>query len=159
MMKVLFGIALRRTTGFVESLLRLVSLYWAVPDFSMLSRRRKALKVNIRYRGSDGPPHLLIYGTGTKGEGEWQARVHVADGVRKLFELGRSSRCDQAVLGKMPAKGVDHLSALAEKYLLRPKQHRAGLLVFGFQSHKAHCRRAPQLPRSPRHPRNRSSGA
>jgi len=38
-MKVLFGMALRQTTGFVESLLRLVGLDWTVPDFSTLSRR------------------------------------------------------------------------------------------------------------------------
>ena len=35
-MKVLFGVALRQTTGFVESLLRLVGLDWTVPDFSTL---------------------------------------------------------------------------------------------------------------------------
>jgi hypothetical protein len=52
--------ALRHTTGFVESLLRLVGLDWAVPDFSTLARRRKTLKVNIPYRGSDGPLHLLV---------------------------------------------------------------------------------------------------
>ena len=39
-MKVLFGMALRQTTGFVESLLRLTGLDWAVPDFSTLSRRQ-----------------------------------------------------------------------------------------------------------------------
>jgi hypothetical protein len=59
-MKVLFGMALRQTTGFVESLLRLVALDWAVPDFSTLSRRQKTLAVNIPYRGSKGPLHLLI---------------------------------------------------------------------------------------------------
>ncbi len=37
-MKVLFGMALRQTTGFMESLLRLISLDWAVPNFSTLSR-------------------------------------------------------------------------------------------------------------------------
>jgi hypothetical protein len=37
-MKVLFGMALRQTPGFVESLLRLVGLDWSVPDFSTLSR-------------------------------------------------------------------------------------------------------------------------
>ncbi len=51
-MKVPFGMALRQTTGFVESLLRLVGLDWAVPDFSTLSRRQKTLAVNIPYRGS-----------------------------------------------------------------------------------------------------------
>ena len=59
-MKVLFGMALRQTTGFVESLLRLINLDWMVPNFSTLSRRQKTLKVNIPYRGSQGPLHLLI---------------------------------------------------------------------------------------------------
>lgn len=75
-MKVLFGMALRQTTGFVESLLRLTGLDWAVPDFSTICRRQRTLAVNIPYRGSKGPLHLLIDSTGIKveGEGEWNAR-------------------------------------------------------------------------------------
>ena len=77
-MKVLYGMALRQTTGFVESLLQLVGLDWQVPDFSTLCRRQKALAVNVPYRGSNGPLHLLIDSTGIKveGEGEWHARKH-----------------------------------------------------------------------------------
>lgn len=77
-MKVLFGMALRQTTGSVESLLRLVGLDWAVPDFSVVSRRQKTLAVSIPYRGSKGPLHLLIDSTGIKveGEGEWHAHKH-----------------------------------------------------------------------------------
>ena len=77
-MKVLFGMALRQTTGFVESLLRLVGLDWSVPNFSTLCRRQKTLAVNIPYRSSKGPLHLLIDSTGIKveGEGEWHARKH-----------------------------------------------------------------------------------
>jgi len=84
-MKVLFGMALRQTTGFVESLLRLIGLDWAVPDFSTLSRRQKTLKVNVPYRGSDGPLHLLVDSTGIKflGDGEWQARKHGVQGRRQ----------------------------------------------------------------------------
>ena len=59
-MKVLFGMALWQTTGFVESLLSLVGPNWVVPDFSTLSRRQETLAVNIHYRGSKGPLHLLI---------------------------------------------------------------------------------------------------
>ena len=72
-MKVLFGKAHRQTTGFVESLLQLINLDWAVPDFSTLSRRQKTLKVNIPFHGSAGPLHLMIDSTGIKveGEGEW----------------------------------------------------------------------------------------
>ncbi|MGB3246742.1 MAG: IS5 family transposase [Sulfitobacter sp.] len=77
-MKVLFGMALRQTTGFVESLLRLVGVNWKVPDFSTLSRRQKTLAVKVPYRDSTGPLHLLIDSTGIKveGEGEWHARKH-----------------------------------------------------------------------------------
>jgi hypothetical protein len=65
--------ALRQTTGFVESLLRLIGLNWSAPNFSTLSRRQKTLKVNIPDRGSQGPLQLLIDTTGIKveGEGEW----------------------------------------------------------------------------------------
>ena len=70
--------ALRQTTGFAGSLLRLIGMDWAVPDFGTLSRRQKTLKVNIPYRGSDGPLHLLVDSAGIKveGEGEWNARKH-----------------------------------------------------------------------------------
>ena len=76
--KVLFGLPLRQTTGFVESLLKLVGLDWVVPDFSKLCRRQRTLTVALPYRGSAGPLHLLIDSTGIKaeGEGEWNARKH-----------------------------------------------------------------------------------
>jgi hypothetical protein len=77
-MKVLFGMALRQTTGFVGSLLRLTGLDWDVPNFSTICRRQKTPAVNIPYRGAKGPLHLLIDSTGIKveGEGEWNARKH-----------------------------------------------------------------------------------
>lgn len=77
-MKVLFGMPLRQTTGFMQSLLRLVGLDWQVPDFSTLCRRQRTLNVAIPYRGGDGPLNLLIDSTGIKaeGEGEWNARKH-----------------------------------------------------------------------------------
>jgi hypothetical protein len=40
-MKVLLGMALRHTTDFVESLLPLTGLDWAVTDFSTSYRRKK----------------------------------------------------------------------------------------------------------------------
>jgi len=77
-LKVVFGMALRQTTGFVASLLKLAGLDWTVPDFSTLSRRQKDLAVNISCRKSSEPLHLLIDSTGIKveGDGEWHARKH-----------------------------------------------------------------------------------
>ena len=76
--KVLFGLPLRQTTGFVASLLKLAGLDWPVPDFSTLCRRQKTLAVQLPYRGGGGPLHLLVDSTGIKvrGEGEWHARKH-----------------------------------------------------------------------------------
>ena len=69
---------LRQTTGFIQSLLRLVGLDWAAPDFSTLCRRQKTLNVSLPYRGSTGPLNLLIDSKGNKaeGKGEWNARKH-----------------------------------------------------------------------------------
>jgi hypothetical protein len=85
-MKVLFGTALRQMTGFAESLLRMVGLASAVPDFSTLSRRQKAVAVSIPYRGSQGPLNHLIASTGieAEGEGEGQACKH-GGATRRLW--------------------------------------------------------------------------
>jgi len=74
-LKVVFGMALRQTTGFVTSLLKMAGLDWSVTDFSTLSRRQKDLFVVLPRRASIGSMHLLIDSTGIKveGDGEWHA--------------------------------------------------------------------------------------
>ena len=85
MLKALFGLPLRQTTGLVASLLRLAKLNWPVPDFSTLCRRQKDLTVTIPYRPSTGALHLLIDSTGIKamGEGEWSCRKQGASRHRQ----------------------------------------------------------------------------
>jgi len=68
-LKVLFGVPLRQTTGFVQSFLRLVSLDWAAPDFSTLCRRQQTLNVSLPYRGSTGPLNVLIDRQALKASG------------------------------------------------------------------------------------------
>jgi len=84
MLKALFGLPLRQTTGLVASLLKLAGLDLPVPDFSTLCRRQKGLTVQIPYRPSTGALHLLIDSTGIKaaGEGEWSTRKHGASRPR-----------------------------------------------------------------------------
>ena len=80
MLKVLFRLPLRQTTGLVASLLELLKLDWDVPDFSTLSRRMKTLEIDLAPPTTSGPLHLLIDSTGIKveGEGEWIRRKHGA---------------------------------------------------------------------------------
>lgn len=81
MIKNLYGLALRQTTGMVQNLLRLAGLDWDVPDFSTLSRRQKHLQVTLTYQRRNEPLHLLVDSTGIKmlGEGEWKRKKHGAD--------------------------------------------------------------------------------
>jgi len=65
MLKVLFGLPLWQTTGFVESLLRL-AVEWAVPNCRTLCRRRQTLSVRLPYRGGIGPLAPSIDSTGIK---------------------------------------------------------------------------------------------
>src|SRR5450830_914417 len=79
--KCLFGQPLRRALGMVQSLLQLAKLDWPVPAFSTVCRRQKTLQVELSYRPSKSPLHLLIDSTGIKflGEGEWKRKKHGAE--------------------------------------------------------------------------------
>lgn len=79
--KNLFGLALRQTTGFVQSLLALSGLSWSAPDFSTLCRQQRRLDVQVAYRPISGGLNLLLDSTGIKflGEGEWKCKKHEAE--------------------------------------------------------------------------------
>ena len=87
--KNLFGLALRQTTGFVQSLLALSGLPWPVADFSALCRRQRSLDVQAAYRPSSGGLNLLLDSTGIKflGEGEWKCKKHGAERRRQWRKL------------------------------------------------------------------------
>ena len=74
----LFGLPLRQTQGFIQSLLALMGLALAVPDYSTLSRRHGSLAVVLPKKPTDSPMHLVVDSTGLKvyGEGEWTVRQH-----------------------------------------------------------------------------------
>lgn len=55
MIRALFGLPLRQTTGIVASILGMVGLDWPVPDFSTLSRRQKTIAVQLSSRRLRAP--------------------------------------------------------------------------------------------------------
>lgn len=85
----LFGLALRQSTGLVQSVLQLSGLDWAAPDFSTLCRRQLELNVQVPYTRSQGGLHLLVDSTGVKflGEGEWKCKKHGAEYRRQWRKL------------------------------------------------------------------------
>jgi hypothetical protein len=83
MIKNLYGLALRQSTGMVQSLLKR-----EVPDYSTLCRRQRVLQVTLHQR-RNAPLHLLVDSTGIKmlGEGEWKRKKHGADYRRQWRKM------------------------------------------------------------------------
>ena len=89
MIKVLFRLTLRMTTGFVQSLIRLCGLDWTAPDYSTICRRQKHINIAIGYQKSSDGLHLLVDSTGLKflGEGEWKRKKHQPEYRRQWRKL------------------------------------------------------------------------
>jgi hypothetical protein len=75
--KEVFHLTNRGVEGFVRSLFRLMNINLPVPDHTPLSKRGKALKVNLPKKANQSlnivmdSPGLKIY-----GEGKWKVRMH-----------------------------------------------------------------------------------
>lgn len=68
---------LRQTEGLATSVVRMAGLQWKIPDFTTLSRRRKAALMRLTLQPKE---HVIavLDSTGLKvyGEGEWKVRKH-----------------------------------------------------------------------------------
>ena len=77
--KMVYGLGLRETEGFVESLFELMGLEdLPVPDYTTLSKRQGDLDIDLPTSSKVSPIHLVIDSTGLKvyGEGEWKQCIH-----------------------------------------------------------------------------------
>lgn len=73
-----YGLTLRSTQGFAESIMELMGIEIPVPNYTTLCRRLPNLSVEIQGKASQGALHVVIDSTGLKvfGEGEWKVRQH-----------------------------------------------------------------------------------
>lgn len=74
-----FGLKLRCTQGFAESLVELMGLELEIPDYTTLCRRLGKIPAKLEKAVKSGKPiHVVIDSTGLKvyGEGEWKVRQH-----------------------------------------------------------------------------------
>ena len=115
-LRVVFGLPLRQTEGFLDSLLSLMSRDLKAPDPTPLSRRNQMVVGPPLTRAHDGPIDLIVDSTGLKilGRGEWNAHKHKtskkrrdwrklhigvdAEGFMVAAELTASSRDDASTL-------------------------------------------------------------
>ena len=84
-LRVVFGLPLRQTEGFLNSLFSLMSRDLKAPDHTTLSRRNQIVAVPPLTRAHDGPIDLIVDSTGLKilGRGEWNAHKHKTSKKRR----------------------------------------------------------------------------
>lgn len=78
-LRAVFKMPLRATQGFVASLLQIMRLPLTAPDYSLLCKRQKSLKIKLPKRNKkNNSIHVVADSTGLKvyGEGEWKVRQH-----------------------------------------------------------------------------------
>jgi hypothetical protein len=63
-LRVVFGLPLRQTEGFLDSLLSLMGLDLKAPDHTTLSRRNRIVKLPPPSRAHEGPIHQIVDSTG-----------------------------------------------------------------------------------------------
>ena len=119
-MRVLFGLPLRQTQGFIQSLLDLMGLALAVPDYSTLSRRQGALRVGLPKKQTNSlgsPMHLVVDSTGLKvyGEGEWTVRQHGWTKRRtwRKLHVGVNEATGEVVAQTLTSHRIDDASQVA----------------------------------------------
>ena len=65
-MRLVYGLALRQTEGFLQSISALMDLGQRFPDHTTLSRRSKDLKIRVPVSANDGQLHIMIDSTGLR---------------------------------------------------------------------------------------------
>ncbi len=120
-LRVVFGLALRQTQGFLRSLFGLLKLDLAAPH-STLSRRSGNLTRCKRPRPktpSDEPVHLVVDSTGLKifGAGEWHETKHGSKLKRRSWRklhLGMDLETGEILCGKLTSDDVGDPTALPD---------------------------------------------
>ena len=91
-LRLVFGLPLRQTEGFLISVFGMMGVDLDVPDHTTLSRRSQSLDVELRRARANEPIHLIVDSSGLSivGEGEWAAAKHGRKGKRgwKKLHLG-----------------------------------------------------------------------
>ncbi len=64
--RLVYGLALRQTEGFLQSISRLLDLNLRIPDHTTLCRRSKDLNIRLPVSANDGPLHIMIDSTGLR---------------------------------------------------------------------------------------------
>lgn len=119
-LRLVFGLPLRQTQGFVRSIARLTGASISAPCFTTLSRRGAVLKTGISNRSpTDEPVHLVVDSTGLKvfGAGEWLEEKHETRRQRRSWRklhLGLDLLSGEILCADLTLESIGDPTALPE---------------------------------------------
>jgi hypothetical protein len=64
--RLVYGLALRQTEGFLQSIFGLLDVDLRIPDHTTLCRRSQDLNIRLPVSANDGPLHIMIDSTGLR---------------------------------------------------------------------------------------------
>ena len=109
-LQAVYHLTLRQSEGLISSMMRLMGITLAVPDYTTLCRRRKRLDVSLGVRRSRKPLHLVVDSTGVKiyGEGEWKVRRHGASKRRtwRTLHLGIDEATNEVIASVLSTNDI-----------------------------------------------------
>lgn len=127
MVQAVYGLSLRKTEGFLNSLFKLMNVDLNSPDYSCVSKRAKLLNVKLP-KQTKNIAHLVIDATGLKiyGEGEWKVCKHGAEKRRcwRKLHLGVDANSQQIISAEMSMDGIGDNEVLPD--LLRTLKGKIG---------------------------------
>jgi hypothetical protein len=110
-LRAVFRLPLRQTEGLVGSIVQLLGVELAVPDYSTLSRRAKTVGLPAVPASSGRAVELLMDSTGVKlcGPGEWLVEKHGAQRRRawKKLHIGLDAASGRVVAATLTDHDVD----------------------------------------------------
>lgn len=119
-LRLVFGLPLRQTQGFVRSISWLTGASIAAPCFSTLSRRGVGLETGVSKRPpADEPVHLVVDSTGLKifGAGEWLEEKHKTGRKRRTWRklhLGLDLLSGEILCADLTLESIGDTTALPE---------------------------------------------
>ncbi len=109
-----YHLPLRQTEGFMKSIIELMQLEMAVPDYTVICRRSSKLKISsllTKRINTGGHLHIVMDSTGLKvyGEGEWKVRQHGYSKHRTWRKIHIALNPEDGIIhaAEMTTNGVD----------------------------------------------------
>jgi hypothetical protein len=114
MIRKVYRLALRQTEGLVTSIIAVMGLKMDVPDYTVICRRSKVLKINsllVKRCNKGEHLHIVMDSTGLKvyGEGEWKVRQHGYSKHRTWRKIHIAMNPEDGMIeaAEMTTNGVD----------------------------------------------------